>query len=730
MKSTAVERRRGLIRLKCVAVLLIATMSAAAQSVPASIVTIDQPTSGQAVFDAAGNVYYLSTLTTQGAAQTQPGGGTCYFNTGYIGPVPEPCSDAGVAKVDSAGNLVWGTLLGGPTADDGAALAVDSAGNVVLTGYTGGQFPTTAGAAIPSFTPTSSTSSSGFAAKISADGTKFLYSTYLPTGEAQPIAIAVDAQSNAYIAGHTNTGHAFVMKLSADGSIILYNVVFAGSSGEDAAVAIAIDAAGDAVVAGETASPDFPVTAGALQATLRGTENNFIVRLDPAGNLLMSTYLGGTGIDSPAALALDGAGNIDLAGATSSFDFPATPGTMQPTPILPAWNNNSPAGFVAQVAGDGSKLNWASYVMSSDLGSVPGYAFPVGVQELAATVAGDLYIGGLTGPGFPVTASATQICFGGTASSTNGFVGHLSARGALLDATYVGPGRDVNVDYVWGLMPRGDGQVAVVWHDSGTNFLSNLQFGGGGWSAAPCLSTDVLNAATQSGNYGIAPAELVTLTGFGIGPETGAVYQPDSQGNVPTQVGGVQIAFDGVAAPVLYAQSRQINAIVPSGVSVGGTTKVTVTYNCQQFGPVTAPITFGSPGIFRLQAGLSSQAVAMNQDGTWNGPQNPAPRGSVVAVWATGFGETDPPCPVGGLNDASAEPLASGTEAVIVGPTIISPQYTGSAPTLVCGVVQINFQAPTNIEPGTYHFWPWVESVNGNTTTELQSPLGATIVVK
>jgi hypothetical protein len=74
-----------------------------------------------------------------------------------------------------------------------------------------------------------------------------------------------------------------------------------------------------------------------------------------------------------------------------------------------------------------------------------------------------------------------------------------------------------------------------------------------------------VNAATQSGNGGIAAAELVTLTGFGIGPDAGVSYQPDAQGNVPAETGGVQVMFDGAPAPVLYAQSRQINTIAPAG---------------------------------------------------------------------------------------------------------------------------------------------------------------------
>jgi uncharacterized protein (TIGR03437 family) len=245
----------------------------------------------------------------------------------------------------------------------------------------------------------------------------------------------------------------------------------------------------------------------------------------------------------------------------------------------------------------------------------------------------------------------------------------------------------------------------------------------------------VLNAATQSGSGGIAPGELVTLTGFGIGPDIGVVYQPDAQGNVPTQLGGVQVLFDGVSVPILYAQSRQINAIAPVGSAVNGTRQVTVTYNNQQFGPAVAKAIFGSPGIFRLQIGQSAQAVAINQDGTLNGPTNPAARGSVVAVWGTGYGQTNPPCLTGGLNVPDAEPLSPGMSALIAQPNLFGVQeqpvqYAGSAPTLVCGIVQINFQIPVDVAPGMFSFLPWIQFEDENTWTQSQPPIGATIAVE
>ena len=731
MKSSNDERRAGSEcldggALRLITLILVFAASAFAQSVPASISTIQQR-GGSPVFDASGNTYYLflSGQPTAGAAQTQPGGGTCFSVTSLGIPYSAPCPDARVMKVDPSGNEIWGTLLGGPTADTGTALAIDAAGNVVFTGSTGGQFPTTPGAAIAS-----STTATAYAAMVSADGSKFLYSTYLPDSVAASSSIAVDAAGNAYIAGKTSAGHPFALKLSADGSTIVYNVTLAASSA-GAVTAIAADSAGNALVAGNTTSPDFPVTAGAFQQQLKGSRNCFLIRLDPSGNVLASTYFGGSGSDSLSSIAVDGAGNIDLAGSTSSLDLPTTPGTMQPSAIVPPWNNSSPAGFVAQFAPDGSSLQWASYVMSSDLQPI-GAIFDIGVSALAVGPAGDIYIGGLTGPGFPVTPSAPEICFRGATNGSfgiNGFLAHLNSNGALIDATYLGNSAGDDVNSVEGLGPLPGGSVLIAWHEAGPGVISNVQFGSGGWTAPACLSNAVLNSATQSGSGGIAPGELVTLTGFGIGPDIGVGYQPDAQGNVPTQLGGVQVLFDGVPVPVLYAQSRQINAIAPAVVPFTANPQVTVTYNNQQFGPAVAKAIFGNPGIFRLQIGQSAQAVAINQDGTLNGPTNPAARGSIVAVWGTGYGQTNPPCPIGGVNLPYAAPLSPGTSALIFnvfpdGVQVPTPvQYAGSAPTLPCGVVQVNFQVPVDIAPGTFSFLPSIQ--NG-----YQPSIGATIAVK
>ena len=167
--------------------------------------------------------------------------------------------------------------------------------------------------------------------------------------------------------------------------------------------------------------------------------------------------------------------------------------------------------------------------------------------------------------------SAPQPCFSG---QKEGYLAHLSAGGALLDATYVLGGINYEND---GFALASDGSVYLA----ACQNLAQVRFGGVGFAAPACITPSVLNAASQ-----------------------------------------IAAVFDGVAAPVLYAQSRQVNAEAPFGIP--GNTVVTVKYNGTTFGPFSVPVTFADPEILRQQIGVSAQALAFNQDSTVNGASNPA----------------------------------------------------------------------------------------------------------
>jgi uncharacterized protein (TIGR03437 family) len=187
----------------------------------------------------------------------------------------------------------------------------------------------------------------------------------------------------------------------------------------------------------------------------------------------------------------------------------------------------------------------------------------------------------------------------------------------------------------------------------------------------------------------------------------------------------VQVLFDGEPAPVLYAQSRQVNAQAPFELSGKTVTNISLVYNKVTVGSMTVTANQGRPGIFRLQTGVSPQAVALNQDGTINGISTPAARGSIVAVWGTGFPPIDAPCATGGLNPSGPVNLAGGWQVSSGIDTVV---YAGSAPGLLCGIVQINLLVPPS-GPTMDRLLPQFGNPSLNRVGAAAS-IGATIAVK
>ncbi|MFL6276546.1 MAG: SBBP repeat-containing protein [Blastocatellia bacterium] len=229
--------------------------------------------------------------------------------------------------------LGYSTYLGGNDYDNAHAIAVDGTGSAYVTGQTySTDFPTAS-----AVQPALGGSSDVFVAKLNASGSALLYSTYLG-GSAGDYAnaIAVDAAGNAYLTGYTDSSNfptasplqsyggntdAFVAKLNAAGTALLYSTYLGGSRFDDG-LSIATDAAGNAYVSGSTDSPDFQ-TVNALQPTPGGSTDIFVSKLNPAGTaFIYSTYMGGTASESGLSLAVDPARNVYITGATNSPDFP------------------------------------------------------------------------------------------------------------------------------------------------------------------------------------------------------------------------------------------------------------------------------------------------------------------------------------------------------------------------------------------------------------------------
>jgi hypothetical protein len=327
--------------------------------------------------DGSGNIYVA------GAAEAGLPVTAGAFQTAYLGP--SGASNAFFAKINPAlsgtASVLYATYLGGTVWDAASGIALDGSGNAYLEGFTySSNFPTTSGA----FQKTLGGQSNAFVAKFNpalSGAASLLYSTYLGgsgnTGyvSASPPfnfnlneidgGIAVDSAGNAYVTSGTqslnfpttpgayqvtsklvnnndpdyNGSDAFVTKLNATGTALIYSTYLGGGGSKKSGVggtrsggaSIAVDSNGDAHVTGWTNSTVFP-TKNALQTTNAGGFDAFVTVLNPSGSgLLFSSYFGGSSDDFGYGIALDAAGNAYVGGQTSSSNFPTTAGAYQKT---------------------------------------------------------------------------------------------------------------------------------------------------------------------------------------------------------------------------------------------------------------------------------------------------------------------------------------------------------------------------------------------------------------
>ena len=176
-----------------------------------------------------------------------------------------------------------------------------------------------------------------------------------------------------------------------------------------------------------------------------------------------------------------------------------------------------------------------------------------------------------------------------------------------------------------------------------------------------------------------------------MGPTVEVGAQFDGQ-RITSATGGTSVFFDGLAAPLLFTSSNQINAVVPFGVA-GPTTQIQVMYQGNVVASTTVPVQQASPAAFSLNGNGGGPGAILNQDLTVNSSANPAPRGSVVVLYITGGGTTTPTSQDGLLTTAPYPQPNLPVSVTIEGvPAII--KYAGAAPGLVAGVMQINVVVP------------------------------------
>ncbi len=223
-------------------------------------------------------------------------------------------------------------------------------------------------------------------------------------------------------------------------------------------------------------------------------------------------------------------------------------------------------------------------------------------------------------------------------------------------------------------------------------------------------SNGIANAASYS-NEGISPGEIVTIFGTYAGPSKLVGLELNAQGYVSTNLGGLEVLFNGMPAPLIYSMAGQVSCVVPYEVSAGSFAQLQVMYQGQLTVSTQVNVVAAVPGVFTADASGKGQGAILNQDGSVNSANNPAARGSIVSVYATGEGQTKP-AGVDGRPDPSPAPLPVAQPVMArVGSSDAMVVYAGGAPGLVAGVFQVNVQIPHGVTPGSAV--PIVISVGG-----------------
>jgi uncharacterized protein (TIGR03437 family) len=212
----------------------------------------------------------------------------------------------------------------------------------------------------------------------------------------------------------------------------------------------------------------------------------------------------------------------------------------------------------------------------------------------------------------------------------------------------------------------------------------------------------VVDAASNVGGA-VSPGEIVTLYGANIGPASPAFLQLSADGSsISKSLGGTQVLFDGVPAALTYASAVQVNAVAPYGLAPGATTQVQVQYQSVQSTPMAIPVQAAHPGLFTVDSSGFGGGAILNQDYSLNSGLNPAARGSVVMIYSTGGGVTNPPSVDAAITPAPPPlyQLKTSPVAVTIGGIAATVAYSGAAPSQIAGLTQINAQVPAGVTPG------------------------------
>ncbi len=524
-------------------------------------------------------------------------------------------------KLDSHGVIQYSVTLGNGASSSASAIALTSGNDIVVTGNSdASSFPSTPGAA------------------------------------------------------YRATGGPYIVEMDNAATTVKFSVVGIGGS------ALAIDPQGNIYVAGSTTETNYPTTPGAYQTTfvpviydtgivpITGT-NQYVSKIDPSGSkLLYSTGLSGTdgGQTTNSGLAVDSQGNAYVTGATMSGNYPSTdtPGNDVRDHVFLTKLDASGTSvlFSVRQGGSGVLVDGDGNVFAGGLFNTPGTAitpppafvtpvplarapvFPSQCEPNNATSASETFVMDLDSSTGSVKSS--RVIEGSYVTSI------LLAMGGLGNVWATGQTSRPDVAFTPSAMyPPVLSPIAPP-----GAYLAEVEFsaqGGGGGPQIGCI----LDAADGAHVGPVAPGQLLSIFGIGLGPAQGVA----ASAKPASSLAGVTVTFDGGPAEPLYVSGSQINVAVPFAVTQNETpsTLMRVSVNGAVSETRLLPITPTNPGLFADTSAYAKgfaqnfAAFALNSDGTRNSPQNPAKAASSISLFLNGVGD-GPGLPPGQVFEAPA----------------------------------------------------------------------------
>jgi uncharacterized protein (TIGR03118 family) len=313
--------------------------------------------------------------------------------------------------------------------------------------------------------------------------------------------------------------------------------------------------------------------------------------------------------------------------------------------------------------------------------------------------------GALNSPWGVAIAPAGWGAFGGALLVGNFGDGKINAfdltTGNLLGALQDAGGADISIPGLWGLV-FGNGSRSdqnTLYFAEGVPNGSTTKHGLFGSLAPPSSISFIFNGAAGQ-TSGVAPGEIVAITGQTVGPSPIAAATLLPSGTVGTTLSGTTVTFNNIPAPVLYVSGSQTGVIVPYGIAGSQTANVILKTGGQTTVEFSIPVVPSLPGLFTLNAGGTGAAVALNQDGKLNSTTNAADKGSAIVLLATGEGATNPPGQDGLISSSDVLPVPVLPVSVTIGGQPAQLLYAGAAPGNVAGIMEVEAVVPSATPTG------------------------------